>query len=125
MILLGAAGRAGSRRHAEESARVVNAIQPRFVSTLVMSPVPGTPLGDRDERGEFEHLTPVELAAELRVFLAGLELTGSIFRSNHASNYLALAGTLPKDKARMVQALDGVLNDPEHAPFRPDWLRGL
>jgi len=125
MILLGAAGRAGSRRHAEESARVVNAIQPRFVSTLVMSPVPGTPLGDRDEKGEFEHLSPVELAAELRVFLSGLELTGSVFRSNHASNYLALAGTLPKDRDRMIQSLDGVLNDPEHAPFRPDWLRGL
>ncbi len=125
MILLGAAGRAGSRRHAEASARVVNAIQPRFVSTLVMSPVPGTPLGDLDDKGEFEHLTPIELAAELRVFLAGLELTGSIFRSNHASNYLALAGTLPKDRDRMVQALDDVLNDPEHAPFRPEWSRGL
>jgi radical SAM superfamily enzyme YgiQ (UPF0313 family) len=125
MILLGAAGRDGSRRHAEASARVVNAIQPRFVSTLVMSPVPGTPLGDRDARDEFEHLTPLELAAELRVFLAGLELTGSIFRSNHASNYLALAGTLPKDRDRMVQALDGVLTDPKHASFRPDWMRGL
>ncbi|MBD3869274.1 MAG: B12-binding domain-containing radical SAM protein [Acidobacteria bacterium] len=125
MILLGAAGRKRSRTHAEASARVVNAIQPRFVSTLVMSPVPGTPLGDRDDRGEFEHLTPVELAAELRVFLAGLELNGTIFRSNHASNYLALAGTLPKDRDRMVQALDGVLNDPENASFRPDWMRGL
>lgn len=125
MILLGAAGRKRSRKHAEASARVVNAIQPRFVSTLVMSPVPGTPLGDRDDRGEFEHLTPVELAAELRVFLAGLELNATIFRSNHASNYLALAGTLPKDRDRMVQALDGVLNDPENASFRPDWMRGL
>ncbi len=125
MILLGAGGRAGSRRHAEASAKVVNAIQPKFVSTLVMSPVPGTPLGDQDARGEFDRLTPVELAAELRTFLAGLELNGTIFRSNHASNYLALAGTLPKDKARMVAALDAVLNDPEHAPFRPEWLRGL
>ncbi len=125
MILLGAAGREGSRRHAEESARVVNAIQPKFVSTLVMSPVPGTPLGDQDARCEFDHLTPLELAAELRTFIAGLELTGSIFRSNHASNYLALAGTMPKDKVRMVEALDGVLNDPEHAAFWPEWLRGL
>jgi radical SAM superfamily enzyme YgiQ (UPF0313 family) len=125
MVLLGAAGREGSRRHAEESARVVNAIQPKFVSTLVMSPVPGTPLGDQDARGDFDHLTPLELAAELRTFIAGLELNGSIFRSNHASNYLALAGTMPKDKERMVEALDGVLNDPEHAQFRPEWLRGL
>jgi len=125
MVLLAAAGREASRLHADESARIVNAIQPKFVSTLVVSPVPGAPLGDQDATGEFDHLTPLELAAELRTFIAGLELTASIFRSNHASNYLALAGTLPKDKVRMVEALDGVLNDPEHAAFRPEWLRGL
>ena len=114
-----------SHEHAVESARVVNAIQPRFVSTLVMTPVEGTPLAEADARGEVDHLTPIELAAELRAFIGGLELSGSIFRSNHASNYLTLSGTLPKDKARLVAALDAVLADPEHAPFTPEWLRGL
>jgi radical SAM superfamily enzyme YgiQ (UPF0313 family) len=125
MILLGAGGRARSREHAEASARVVNAIQPRFVSTLVMTPVGGTPLAEADERGEVDHLDPIELAAELRTFLAGLELEGSVFRSNHASNYLALAGTLPKDRDNLVGALDQVLAHPENAPFRPEWLRAL
>ncbi|MCB9914618.1 MAG: B12-binding domain-containing radical SAM protein [Planctomycetes bacterium] len=125
MILLGAGGRALSREHAVESARVVNAIQPRFLSTLVMTPVPGTPLGAAAARGEVDELDPVELAWELRELLAGLELEGTIFRSNHASNYLTLAGTLPKDKAAMVAALDGVLRAPERAPFRPKWSRGL
>ncbi len=125
MILLGAGGRARSREHAEASARVVNAIQPRFVSTLVMTPVDGTPLAEADERGEVDHLDPIELAAELRTFLAGLELEGSVFRSNHASNYLALAGTLPKDRDNLVGALDQVLAHPENAPFRPEWLRAL
>ena len=125
MILLGAGGRELSEGHALESARVVNAIQPRFVSTLVMTPVEGTPLWDRDRRGEVEHLAPIELAAELRTFLNALELESSIFRSNHASNYLALAGTLPKDQARLVASLDRVLADPAAARFRPDWVRGL
>jgi radical SAM superfamily enzyme YgiQ (UPF0313 family) len=125
MILLGAGGRELSEPHALESARVVNAIQPRFVSTLVMTPVENTPLWDQDRRGEVEHLTPIELAAELRTFLAALELETSIFRSNHASNFLALAGTLPKDKQRLVAALDRALADPAAAPFRPAWLRGL
>jgi radical SAM superfamily enzyme YgiQ (UPF0313 family) len=125
MVLLGAAGRDRSRAHARASARVVNAIAPRFVSTLVMTPVPGTPLAELDDRGGFETLDPVELAAELREFVAGLDLDGAVFRSNHASNHLALAGTLPKDKAAMVAALDGVLADPEAAPFRPAWARGL
>jgi hypothetical protein len=104
---------------------VVNAIQPRFVSTLVMTPVPQTPLGAAAERGEVDELTPVELAAELRTFLANTALEASIFRSNHASNYLALSGTLPKDRDRLVASLDAVLAHPESAPFVPDWLRGL
>jgi radical SAM superfamily enzyme YgiQ (UPF0313 family) len=125
MILLGAGGRALSREHAVESARVVSAIDPRFVSTLVMTPVEGTPLMEAAQRGEVDELSPIELAAELRTFLADLELSGSIFRSNHASNYLALAGTLPKDKQRLVAGLDAVLERPEAARFRPKWLRGL
>lgn len=125
MILLGAGGRALSLEHANASARAVNAIAPRFVSTLVMTPVPGTPLGDAAARGEVDELDPVELAAELRVFLGGLSLSGAVFRSNHASNTLALAGTLPKDQSALLAALDGVLAHPERARFRPTWMRGL
>lgn len=125
MILLGAGNRAGSLEHARASARVVNAIAPRFVSTLVVTPVEGTPLWDEAARGEVDELTPLELARELREFVAGLELDGTVFRSNHASNYLALGGTLPKDKARILAALDAVLARPERAPFAPEWMRGL
>lgn len=125
MILLGAGGHKLSREHAIESAKVCSAINPRFLSTLVMTPVDGTPLGDADKRGEVDELSPVELAAELREFLAHLDLKGTIFRSNHASNYLTLAGNFPRDKADMVEALDGVLSHPDKAPFRPKWVRGL
>ena len=125
MILLGAGGAELSLEHARASARVVNAIQPRFVSTLAMTPVPGTPLFEEERRGQYRALDDRALTLELREFVAGLELTGSIFRSNHASNYLALSGTLPKDKARLVASLDAVLAQPAAAPFRPEWMRGL
>ncbi len=125
MILLNAGNRDLSLLHAAESARVVNAIQPRFVSTLVLTPVPGTPLWEQAQSGAFEILAPLELARELRTFLAGLELDGTIFRSNHASNYLSVAGTLPKDKEKMLAQLDWVLAHPQQARFRPEWLRGL
>jgi radical SAM superfamily enzyme YgiQ (UPF0313 family) len=118
MILLGAGGRARSREHALASARLVNTIRPRFVSTLVMTPVEGTPLFVDAERGEVDELSPLELAQELRDFLAALELDGTVFRSNHASNYLVLAGTLPKDQGRLVAALDAVLAKPGTAAFR-------
>lgn len=125
MVLLGAGGRALSLEHARASAAVVNAIQPRFVSTLVMTPVEDTPLWESAARGEVDELDPLELARELREFLAHLELSGSVFRSNHASNYLALAGTLPKDKEKLVSALDAVLARPGEARFVPEWMRGL
>ncbi len=125
MILLGAGGRALSDEHARASAAAVNAIQPRFVSTLVMTPVEDTPLWEQSLRGDVDELAPLELARELRTFVANLELEGSIFRSNHASNYLALAGTLPKDKAALVAKLDAVLANPAAARFVPDRLRGL
>jgi radical SAM superfamily enzyme YgiQ (UPF0313 family) len=125
MILLGAGSRHRSREHALESARVVNAINPRFLSTLVMTPIEGTPLFDSATAGDWEALTPVELAEELRTFLSALTVNGTIFRSNHASNYLTLAGTLPKDQASLVAALDRALADPAAAPFRPSWQRGL
>ena len=125
MILLGAGGRALSLEHAAASARVVNAIQPRFVSTLVMTPVEGTPLFEQAMRGEVDDLEPDELTRELRTLVAGLELRGSVFRSNHASNYLPVGGNLPRDKEAILAALDEVLAHPEEAPYRAEWLRGL
>jgi radical SAM superfamily enzyme YgiQ (UPF0313 family) len=125
MILLGAGGRDLSQEHALASARVVSAINPRFVSTLVMTPVENTPLWESAGRGEVDELSPIELAEELREFIANLDLRGSIFRSNHASNHLTLAGTFPKDKQALVAILDRALAHPGRAHFRPKWARGL
>ena len=99
MILLGAGGRALSLEHARASARVVNAIQPRFVSTLVMTPVEGTPLFEEAERGEVDELTPEETARELRQ-CAGLELKGSVFRSIMRATSSRSAATCRRTRRR-------------------------
>lgn len=125
MILLGAGGPRLSLAHARASAGVVNAIQPRFLSTLLMTPVPGTPLHEEERRGDFVGLDDLAAARELREFLVGLELNGTIFRSNHASNAVPLAGTLPRDKDRLVAAVDEMLVLGGEAPFVPHWMRGL
>ena len=125
MILLGVGGRRLTKEHAIESARVISAINPRFVSTLVVTPVEGTPLHDQAMAGAFDNMTPEELSLELRTFVAHLELDGTIFRSNHASNYLPLAGNFPRDKARLVAELDAVLAEGDTRSYRPEWVRGL
>ncbi len=125
MILLGAGGPSLSLEHARASARVINAIAPRFVSTLVVTPVEGTPLFEETLRGEFEAMDPADVTRELREFVAGLDLAGSVFRANHASNWLPIGGTLPKDKTAILAELDAALASPDDAPFIPDELRGL
>ena len=92
---------------------------------MMTAPVAGTPLFESDQRGEVDHMDEIELTAELREFLRRLELRSSVFRSNHASNRLQLAGTLSKDKPALLAQLDRALADPAHAPFVPRWLRGL
>ncbi len=124
MILNGLGGRALSARHAENSARLANATQPEFLSTLVVS----FPLGEARLRAGFpgwEPLSQRELFVEMERLLAGLELERTVFRSDHASNWLILKGTLGADKERLLREVRQAIAAPERAHLRPAWARGL
>ena len=124
MILNGLGGRALSAQHALNSARLMNATQPEFLSTLVVS----FPLGEERLRAGFpgwEPLSQSELFAEMERFLSGLELERTVFRSDHASNWLILKGTLGADKERLLHEVRWAIAAPEHAHLRPAWARGL
>jgi radical SAM superfamily enzyme YgiQ (UPF0313 family) len=123
IFLLGAGGVERSAEHARASARLATEMDPRFVSLLTLTVIPGTPIARLEERGRFE-LPGVEgLLGELRTFVAEADPTDAIFRTNHASNYLPLAGRLPRDRERIVGALDSALAG--DLPLRPEWTRGL
>ncbi len=119
MIILGAGGPELSGEHARESAKVLSAINPRFISTLTMMVVPDIPLHDDTLNGRYTPPTPEQTIRELRELIAGLDVTGSIFRANHISNLVSPAGTLPKDKERLIAELDAVLDGPIPARFGP------
>ena len=124
MILNGLGGQALSMQHAENSARLMNATQPEYVSTLVVS----FPMGEARFREGFPGWEPLDqhgLFVELERFVGGLELKRTVFRSDHASNWLALKGTLGADKARLLGELRQAIDQPEKAPLRPAWARGL
>ncbi|MCG3183694.1 MAG: hypothetical protein ICCCNLDF_01802 [Planctomycetes bacterium] len=123
IFLLGAGGTERSAEHTEASARLASAMDPRFVSCLTLTVVPGTPIAKLEETGRFELPDIMGLLRELRTFVDLARPTDAIFRSNHASNYLPLAGRLPRDRERIVQVLDAALSG--EIPLRPEWARGL
>ena len=93
MLLNGLGGRVFSAQHAQNSARLVNLTQPEFLATLVVS----FPQGEQRFRQNFPQWEPLdrqELFAEMAQFLQALELKRTVFRSDHASNWLVLKGML-------------------------------
>lgn len=125
MILNGLGGKKYSEQHALNSAKVVNAVQPEFLSTLVLSYPHGPDHFKKRFQGEFEPCEIPDLLNELKVFLSHTELEQTVFRSDHASNYLILKGTLGREKDRMLKEIDDALEDPGNAGLRPEWIRGL
>lgn len=124
MILNGLGGRQLSRQHARNSARLMNAAQPEFLSTLVVS----FPQGEarfRQTFEDFEQLVPADLFRELEWLLEDLQLTDTVFRSDHASNYLVLKGILGADKPGLLRRVREAIEDPRNAPLRQEWQRGL
>ena len=124
MILNGLGGQRYSEQHAIESARVVSETQPRFVSTLVVS----FPQGEERFRAEFPEFEPLDqmgLFREIRRFLEHVELEDSVFRSDHASNYLVLRGELNRDRDRLLREVDLAIQQPGVMPLREEWQRGL
>ena len=124
MLLNGLGGRALSQQHAANSARLVNLTQPEFLATLVVS----FPQGEERFRQTFaswEPLNQQELFAEMAQFLQALELKRTVFRSDHASNWLVLKGILGAEKERLLSEVKNAMNRPESARLRADWQRGL
>lgn len=123
IFLLGAGGAERSAEHARASAALATEMDPRFVSLLTLTVIPGTPLGRQEERGEFRVPEVPALLRELRTFIDLARPSDAIFRTNHASNWLPLAGRLPRDREPMLEAIDAALDG--RVPLRPDWARGL
>ena len=124
MLLNGLGGQALTRQHAANSARLANATQPEFLATLVVS----FPQGEERFRKGFPTWEPLDLHglfAEMEQFLQALELKRTVFRSDHASNWLVLKGTLGAEKERMLAQVRAAIQQPQAARLRSAWQRGL
>jgi len=125
MILNGMGGTRYSEQHALNSARLMNAAQPDYLSTLVVSFPLGMERYAAGFKGEFEPLDQPGLFREMYQLLDTLTLEQTIFRSDHASNYLILKGTLGKDKQKLLSTVRTAIERPDDAQLRAEWQRSL
>ncbi len=100
-----------SEEHAVQTARALSEMKPEYIGLLTLLFELPTPLMRDWEEGRFYLMEPVEIAAETLTLLENIDSEGSVFRANHASNYVNLAGTLNRDResmcARLREALAG------------------
>ena len=110
------------REHAVDTARALSAMNPEYIGLLTLMVEPGTPLERWVREGSFQVLGPAEILQETALLLDHMDSPGSVFRMNHASNYLTLKGTLNRDlPALRQQVQEGLMG---HG-LRPESWRAL
>lgn len=119
-VISGLGGRTRLREHAIASAKCVSEINPEYLGFLTLMVIKGTPLYDTVEKGEFELLTPAEVVDEMILFLQNVNSEGTIFRSNHISNYINLRGTFNRDNARLIAQLEDAKRKQS---YKPEYFR--
>lgn len=122
-VILGLAGREGSRQHAVETARVCSALNPHYLSALTLILEGDTHYFLHCLGKEWTLMDKCEILRELRLMIEHFSLEECVFRSNHASNYFPIKAVLNQDKTRLLKEIDGALENPEL--LRPENLRAL
>ncbi len=123
-VILGLGGQTYWREHIDGTAELVNRVELDYLSTLQLMIDPSIheefhrkfrePFREQDDRAL--------LAEQVRLIERLDPPAPLVFRSNHASNALALAGTLPRDREALLAQLQRALAG--EVRLRPEWLRG-
>lgn len=106
----GLGGRERWQKHAEATGRALSEMKADYVGLLTLMVEPGTAVADWVCDGSLTLLRPREVLEETYLLLEHTDSEGSVFRMNHASNYLNLRGTLNRDKAALLQTLREGMN---------------
>ncbi len=124
-VILGIGGIEYTREHISDTARVINAAPITYLSTLQLGLEEGAKERFLKAFDSFTPLNDLQILQEQRELISLINPPQKIiFRSNHASNALHLAGTLPKDCDRLIDEIDEALKVGEGAMV-PRWMRGF
>ena len=111
-FILGLGGQELMREHAIKTGEMISAMGAAYVGFLTLLVEPPAPLYDDIQSGVFKQLTPLEVIQEQELVLEHTNcVADTVFRSNHASNWLVLKGTLPRDKERMLAQVRAAQSD--------------
>lgn len=122
-LISGLGGKENLKEHALESALVISKINPDYLGFLTLMIEENTELYDKVQSGEFKLLNPEEVMEEMKIFIENVNVKNTVFRSNHASNYVSLKGTLPLDKEKILNTINNALKDSSY--YKSEFLRGL
>jgi hypothetical protein len=122
-VLLGIAGQERSLAHARATGELLSAMDPDYVGALSLMLIPGTPLYADYQAGRFKLPDTHGLLLELREMIASTHLSGGLFFSNHASNYLPIKARLPQQKEEALNLIDAALEG--EVELKPEWMRAL
>jgi radical SAM superfamily enzyme YgiQ (UPF0313 family) len=123
MVLLGVAGKVKSLDHARATGKLLSDMDPSYVAALTVILIPGTPLWEDHERGNFELPDERGLLIEMKEMIAHTNLSSGIFASNHASNYLSVKVHLPEGKQEVLDLIDAALRG--EIGLKPEWMRAF
>ncbi len=105
-LISGIGGSRLLKEHALDSARLISQMKPAYLGFLTLLLESGAPMLEEVRSGKMKLLTPSQTAEEMSLFLSNTDSEGTIFRSNHASNYISLAGTLNRDIPKMLAQIE-------------------
>jgi radical SAM superfamily enzyme YgiQ (UPF0313 family) len=121
-LISGLGGPDGMEKHALGSAKLINEMNPEYAAILSLQLREDSPMAREVLRGERQLLTADQTVEETEIFLRAIDSPGTVFRSNHASNFVALAGVFNQDIPLMLQQLEEAKAKQR---YRPEWMREL
>ncbi|KAB3534800.1 radical SAM protein [Alkaliphilus pronyensis] len=122
MLISGLGGQKLYKQHAKHSAEAINRIQPDFLSLLTLLIEDNGVEEELNKAYGYTSLLPRDVLEETLLFLKELNLNSTVFRMNHASNYLTLKGVLNKDREALIKTVEKAINEDN---YREDYLRSL
>jgi radical SAM superfamily enzyme YgiQ (UPF0313 family) len=125
MVLLGMGGADRSEIHARETGRLLTECDPEYVGALSLQIRPGAPIYKEWEEGKFELPSKFQMVKELKIIVENTELTGGYFFANHISNYLPIKAKFPRDKQKVLDEIDEILERKDESLLRPDFYRDV